>query len=277
MQSVGLYPTRFAKQNVTILSTKKGMMSLKRVSICALLTLMITLFAGTALQAWASEKAGYFDEMDGSVIVGWGWDSSSPNTAVPVHITVTRKEDGETVGNYTPTAGVYREDLEADGIGNGRHGFQISMDWNTLPDGTYEIRGWSGDEEFANTQTYIKGEKEEETAESGESSADIQASSATPGMKSLGYFRTTGYCPCRQCSEGWGRRTSTGTIATSGRTIAVDPRIIPYGSKVMIGGVIYTAEDRGGGVRGKHIDIFYDSHSQSKAHGVKQQEVFLLY
>ena len=96
-------------------------------------------------------------------------------------------------------------------------------------------------------------------------------------MKSLGYFRTTGYCPCRQCSEGWGRRTSTGTIATSGRTIAVDPRIIPYGSKVMIGGVIYTAEDRGGGVRGKHIDIFYDSHSQSKAHGVKQQEVFLLY
>ena len=90
MQSVDLYPTRFAKQNVTILSTKKGMMSLKRVSICALLTLMITLFAGTALQAWASEKAGYFDEMDGSVIVGWGWDSSSPNTAVPVHITVTR-------------------------------------------------------------------------------------------------------------------------------------------------------------------------------------------
>ena len=60
------------------------------------------------------------------------------------------------------------------------------------------------------------------------------------------------------------------------RTIAVDPRVIPYGSKVMIGGVIYTAEDRGGGVKGNHVDIFFDTHSQTRQHGKQTQEVFLV-
>ena len=48
------------------------------------------------------------------------------------------------------------------------------------------------------------------------------------------------------------------------------------GSKVMIGGVIYTAEDRGGGVKGNHIDIFYDTHAQTRQHGSFMQEVFLV-
>ena len=44
----------------------------------------------------------------------------------------------------------------------------------------------------------------------------------------------------------------------------------------MIGGVIYTAEDRGGGVKGNHIDIFYDTHAQTRQHGSFMQEVFLV-
>ena len=96
------------------------------------------------------------------------------------------------------------------------------------------------------------------------------------GLKSLGVFRTTGYCPCYQCSEGWGRSTSTGAIAKSSHTIAVDPRVIPYGTKLMIGGVVYTAEDRGGGVKGNHIDIFFDNHAQTRQHGSRHQEVFLV-
>lgn len=96
------------------------------------------------------------------------------------------------------------------------------------------------------------------------------------GLQSLGIFRTTGYCPCYRCSEGWGRRTSTGATATASHTVAVDPRVIPYGTKLMIEGVIYTAEDRGGGVKGNHIDIFFDSHTQTRQHGSRQQEVFLV-
>ena len=44
----------------------------------------------------------------------------------------------------------------------------------------------------------------------------------------------------------------------------------------MINGTVYTAEDKGGGVRGRHIDIFYDTHAESKHHGVQNTEVFLV-
>lgn len=114
---------------------------------------------------------------------------------------------------------------------------------------------------------------EEESLEQTDSSEDSHTHS---DLQSLGIFRTTGYCPCYRCSEGWGRRTSTGATATSGHTVAVDPRVIPYGTKLMIEGVIYTAEDRGGGVKGNHIDIFFDSHTQTRQHGSRQQEVFLV-
>ncbi len=116
----------------------------------------------------------------------------------------------------------------------------------------------------------------EEQAETQEAAKAQEAAVQTPCLRSLGVFRTTGYCPCRQCSEGWGRHTCTGAIAQANHTIAVDPRVIPYGSQVMINGVIYTAEDRGGGVKGNHIDIFYDTHAQTRQHGSRNQEVFLL-
>ncbi len=95
-------------------------------------------------------------------------------------------------------------------------------------------------------------------------------------LVSLGVFKTTGYCPCKSCSEGWGRTTSTGAIASAHHTIAVDPRVIPYGTQVMINGVVYTAEDKGGGVRGHHIDIFFDTHAETRQHGTQNAEVFLL-
>lgn len=53
--------------------------------------------------------------------------------------------------------------------------------------------------------------------------------------------------------------TSTGTVPTAGRTIAVDPSVIPYGSKVKINGNIYIAEDCGGAIKGNIIDIYMSS------------------
>ncbi|MCI9558102.1 hypothetical protein D3Z55_01170 [Clostridiaceae bacterium] len=103
-----------------------------------------------------------------------------------------------------------------------------------------------------------------------------EAKPANSQPKSLGTFRTTGYCPCSRCSGKWGKRTSTGAIPQSGHTVAVDPRVIPYGTKLMINGTVYTAEDCGGGVKGKHIDIYYDTHSQATRHGSRSAEVFLV-
>lgn len=96
-----------------------------------------------------------------------------------------------------------------------------------------------------------------------------------PQIVPLGVFKTTGYCPCRKCCGKY-KTTATGTIPLANHTIAVDPRIIPYGSKVMINGIIYVAEDCGGGVRRNHIDIFYPSHTVARYHGVQYAQVFLV-
>ncbi len=118
------------------------------------------------------------------------------------------------------------------------------------------------------------GNETEESAE--DASAEDSNDNTDDGLISLGIFRTTAYCPCYACSEGYGRHTCTGATARSGHTIAVDPRVIPFGSKVLINGVVYTAEDRGGAVRGNHIDIFFDNHAQTWQYGTRTAEVFLL-
>ena len=91
--------------------------------------------------------------------------------------------------------------------------------------------------------------------------------------KSLGKFKLTAYCPCRECSGGYGRQTSTGCRARPRHTVAVDPRVIRYGTKLIIDGVTYTAEDCGGGVKGRHIDIFFNSHSEVERFGKRYREV----
>ena len=93
--------------------------------------------------------------------------------------------------------------------------------------------------------------------------------------KSLGVFKLTAYCPCYECSKGWGRMTSSGKIAQANHTIATDPAVIPEGTRVVINGTVYVAEDVGSGVAGKHIDIFMESHSSALNFGVQYAEVYL--
>ena len=95
-------------------------------------------------------------------------------------------------------------------------------------------------------------------------------------VKYLGKYKLTAYCGCKKCSGKWGTRTASGKKAKQGRTNAVDKRKIKLGSKVQINGKTYVAEDVGGGVKGKHIDIFYNTHSETRDHGVERSEVYLI-
>lgn len=95
----------------------------------------------------------------------------------------------------------------------------------------------------------------------------------------LGNFKLTQYC-CEEyehiCGTGNGI-TATGTKVTAGRTIAVDPRVIPYGTKVYIEGFGWrTAEDCGGAVKGNHIDIAAPTHNEALSIGTRNGGVWML-
>lgn len=86
-------------------------------------------------------------------------------------------------------------------------------------------------------------------------------------------YRITAYCACEKCCGKTDGITATGTIATEGRTIAVDPNVIPYGTEVIINGHTYIAEDCGGAINGNSIDMYFDSHEAALQWGVRYLEV----
>jgi 3D (Asp-Asp-Asp) domain-containing protein len=92
--------------------------------------------------------------------------------------------------------------------------------------------------------------------------------------QSIGTFKLTAYCACPLCCGEWSDGiTYMGTTATAGRTIAVDPTIIPLGSTVYINGEEYIAEDIGGAIKGHRIDIFHPTHIDALEFGVQYAEV----
>lgn len=108
----------------------------------------------------------------------------------------------------------------------------------------------------------------------------------------LGWFKVTAYCPCVECCEIWSaehpsrgpdyvQKTATGTIPTEGRTIAVDPDVIPYGTVVYFEGpdgntTGYVAEDCGGAIKGNRIDLYFESHDEANRWGVRERDVYLM-
>ena len=93
--------------------------------------------------------------------------------------------------------------------------------------------------------------------------------------KYLGTFKVTGYCSCSRCCGKSNGVTSSGSVATAGRTIAADTSRLPYGTKVVIDGHTYTVEDRGGAISGNRIDIFFSSHAKALQWGVRYCEVYV--
>ena len=76
-------------------------------------------------------------------------------------------------------------------------------------------------------------------------------------------YALTGYCPCYSCSEGYGMQTRSGRRAKANHTIAADLSVLPLYTDVYIDGMgVYTVEDRGGGVKGRHIDVYCNKHYQ---------------
>ena len=103
----------------------------------------------------------------------------------------------------------------------------------------------------------------------------------------------TGYCRCGKCCgwkrnwrfkpvyasgrlKGKGKRvgeTASGAMARKG-TIAADTSLYPFGTVMFIEGYGYgRVEDRGGAIKGAHIDLFFNSHQDALEWGRQKLRV----
>lgn len=106
--------------------------------------------------------------------------------------------------------------------------------------------------------------------------ADTEESSSDEKGESLGMFTTTGYCNCEKCNSGGHALTYSGTVPQAAHTISADLTLYPIGTRLMIGDIIYTVEDKGTHVEGNWIDVYYDNHEDAWNHGLKTEEVFAI-
>ncbi|WP_019244521.1 MULTISPECIES: G5 and 3D domain-containing protein [Bacillus] len=91
------------------------------------------------------------------------------------------------------------------------------------------------------------------------------------------YVTSTAYTAyCNGCSG----KTATGFDLRSNpnaKIIAVDPRVIPLGTKVYVEGYGYAiAADKGGAIKGNKIDIFFSSKSKAYQWGRKKVKIRIL-
>ena len=107
---------------------------------------------------------------------------------------------------------------------------------------------------------------------------DVNEQNATAEQygDSIGEYTIDYYCSCETCRAKASKVKATGTPVVEGQTIAVDPDEIPYGTKVIIDGHVFTAEDCGGAIKKNHIDVYVNSHEEALALGVTNAEVYLV-
>lgn len=130
-------------------------------------------------------------------------------------------------------------------------------------------------EDDANETSEETNKLENENKSNNKKSKKKSSSKSKSKYKSLGTFKITGYCSCAACCGKTTGITASGTRATAGRTIAADTSRFPFGTKLKFNGNTYTVEDRGGAIRGNRIDLYFSSHSEALAWGVRYMEVLV--
>lgn len=101
----------------------------------------------------------------------------------------------------------------------------------------------------------------------------------------VGTFSNTFYCPGSCCNGKWAGVTASGAKPTPGTTIAVDPRVIPLGTKVYIEfenesskclNGYYIAQDTGGAIKGYRVDVLVSYHDEAKDYGVGKCKIYIV-
>ena len=96
----------------------------------------------------------------------------------------------------------------------------------------------------------------------------------TPTYKEM-QIVATAYCPCVKCCEKSDGITATGVKAKANHTIAADPNILPYGTKILCGMGEFVVEDCGGSIEGNRVDFFFDTHEEAVKFGRQEFSIWV--
>lgn len=197
---------------------------------------------------------------------------------------------------FMPDTGYeYMGDLEAAAYSGGEHALTYSGDRpleghtaagafsvfnlgdKVLVDGAlYVIEDRVGEDAREKLRIYFN--REQEAREYGRNTVSVYRNRHVPekGAGYLGEFEVTGYCGCKTCCGKKDKSlTRTGTEPRAGHTIAVDSRVIPLGTRIVIDGVTYLAEDTGKAIKGNQADIYFDTHEEAVRYGRRKKNVYL--
>jgi 3D (Asp-Asp-Asp) domain-containing protein len=99
------------------------------------------------------------------------------------------------------------------------------------------------------------------------------------GRRDLGVFKVTGYSDSPYLNGTDGRGITRSGVLTHWGAVAVDPGIIPLGTRLVIEnyeGTIFTALDTGGGIKGRWIDIWFPTDGEALEHGLKELAIAII-
>ena len=106
---------------------------------------------------------------------------------------------------------------------------------------------------------------------------------AEEAQKNHGRFLFEGnisfYCPNSCCNGSNSGITALGTPIVPWHTVAVDPNVIPLGSKLRIegfDGITFVACDTGSAIKNNKVDVAVSSHSEAMNLGRQYRNVYLL-
>jgi 3D (Asp-Asp-Asp) domain-containing protein len=113
-----------------------------------------------------------------------------------------------------------------------------------------------------------------------DTSKDTSSDKVPANYKDVLDIKATAYAPGAHDNDQWGDKTFLGTQIRPG-IVAVDPDIIPLGSKLYIQypdghGEHAVAEDTGGAIKGNRIDVAKTSVDKAQDFGIKNVKVFVL-
>ena len=103
--------------------------------------------------------------------------------------------------------------------------------------------------------------------------------------------KLTAYCSCHKCCGKYAENrpkdengkeivlTASGAVAEQGKTVGVDPSVIPLGSIIVVDGHQYVAQDTGNSkvVKSNVIDVYFENHQEALNFGVHRAKALIFF